>query len=690
MSSLCHPDFKAELFAHWVTRWAEGPRLDFKSEVLKVDDEERQFKFARHLIAFANVARRTGKSCWMVFGVGKDETTGERIVLDVKSQYPGRKQPKDWSKPAASIAELQADGVEKIYTDLAKDWIDPLPDFGLCYGEYEGKFVSYLHIEPRDGGKPYCLKRNYIPPKKDETAHYKGDVFIRLGSSSIKVPPEQVRFLVPATEVAYLKRQDWQEIVEQAKFDSEKFCDLLMASPLYDTSGSPIFATVTERLQKGERLIALIGNAGQGKTTVINALAWELAQQVNFDGLREYFGATDTSTDSLSVAKDLEIVPATRVPVKMELRKAFEDTATFEKELLKAVLGSIPNDKRLEHYWRIPGSRWVLLLDGLDEITDWRRFADYLKTWIGQLPDNVQVVISSRPYAIGKMPEELRLAPLDPKQVFALLQQRLVDESPETADENYSAIQSYLQNEPGVFELLLTPRAVDGFLKFWLNLEPVRTKADKIAPIVVNHEDATNKTQNQPVKPKAIMPGIDLDELVSDSGLSMFKGLRTSDDFNEPEQSETPIPVAVALSSVTDYMYDEEQKRQEGRWGRGVIDVLDDAQETLQKTAWRKDWTIETFEKRLMKKELLELNEYIGFVIRVAAKHQYRYCSLFFQSFCAARYAAELLQDKEDKILKQLTERKTIPATAQVLKLLNQLREASQRPQLLISEGGSL
>ncbi|MEP0806719.1 MAG: NACHT domain-containing protein [Chloroflexota bacterium] len=686
MNNICHPDFKTNLFAQWVAYWAEGPRLDFKSEVLKVDDEEKQFKFARHLIALANVARRIGKPCWLVFGIGKDKDTGARVVFDVRNQYPGRKQPRGWNNPNVPLPELQADGVEKIYTDLALEWIEPLPDFGLRYGEYEGKFVSYLQIEPKDGGKPYCLKRNYT--SKDEASHYKGDVFIRLGSSSVKVPPEQAPFLLPSKQVAYLKHQDWEDIAERAKLDSQQFHNLLMASPLYDTEGNLVFDAIIERLQRGKKILALVGNAGQGKTTVMQALAWELARQVNFDGLREYFGDTDVSTDSLSVAQDLEVVPATAVPVKMDLRKAIRDIPTFEKELLKAMLGSIPDGKNLEQYWRIPGSRWILLLDGLDELNDWQIFAEELQGWISRLPDNVQVVISSRPYAIGEVAEQVHLAPLNREQVFALLWRRLVDEAPETVDKNYSAIRSYLQNEPGIFDLLLTPRAIDGFLKFWLNSEPVRTEADQIAT-VINTEKVTY-SQKQSIRTKTTIPAISSDELISDSDLSLLEGPRTPDTHDESEQPDTPIPVAVALVSVTEHVYEEERKRQEQRWGRRVLDALEDAQQSLQKIAWQKEWAVETFEKSLMPPKFRELNEYIGFIRRADGNRQYRYLSVFFQSFCAAWYADEFLQDKEDKILKQLIERKSIPTTAQVLKLLNQLREASQRPQLLIQEGGSL
>jgi hypothetical protein len=91
------------------------------------------------------------------------------------------------------------------------------------------------------------LKRNYT--SKDEASHYKGDVFIRLGSSSVKEPPEQAPFLLPSKQVAYLKHQDSEDIAERAKLDSQQFHNLLMASPLYDTEGNLVFDAIIERLQ---------------------------------------------------------------------------------------------------------------------------------------------------------------------------------------------------------------------------------------------------------------------------------------------------------------------------------------------------------------------------------------------------------------------------------------------------------
>jgi hypothetical protein len=687
MSEINHPKFNGERFATWLARWPEGPRLDFKSEVLKVDDEAKQFNFFRHLIAFANVARRTGKPCWIVFGIGNDEKTGKRIVLDVKRQYPGRNKPKGWDNPQVSVHDLQTDGVEKIYTDLARDWIEPLPGFGLRYGEYDGKFVSYLEIAPKDGGKPYCLKRNYVPEEC-----YKGDVFIRLGSSTIKVPPEEVEFLLPARKIAYLTRQDWQSIVERAKFESEIFFDQLKSFPLYDdATKKPVFDVILDALEAREQVIALVGGSGEGKTTVMNALVWELARRVNIEGIRDFFG--DSKGDKFySVAEDLEVVPPALVPIKVELRKAFENVQVFEREILKSMLGSVPDDKTLEHYWRIPGSRWALLLDGMDEIVNFDEFAAKLKTWLGQLPKNVQVVLSSRPYALNEATyKQIQIARLSNDQIQELIRQRLIAQETENTIGKWQEIIDFLQAEPEMFEVLRKPRAIDAFLEAWQGRSTALLADSDKMPVrqTIASAEAYQPSSEQPAEIAGM--AISTEELTAE-GETGFVQVPNEQMPDSPKEevadTDSPLPTAIYLQKITVYLYTEEHKRHKIGTVNEIWDEMEDAQKALQEVAWQENWQTLTFDKDQMREKLRKWNEYIGFVCRTDKLREYRYLSWYFQSFCAAWFAFEFLTGEEEKILRHINQRREIPITAQVLTFLNQLREANNRTPIILSTGG--
>ncbi len=680
VSSLNHPGFNTKLFAEWVASWKEGPRIDFKAEILKVDKRENQFKFARHLIAFANVARRIGKHCWIVFGVGCSGDNAVRKIFDVRMQYPGKNKPQGWDSPNASIPELQADGVEKVYTDLALNWVDPVPEFELYYGEYEGRFVSYLQIEVKDCGRPYRLKKNFI---NKANVYHKGDVFIRLGSSTVKVPPEQIDYLKSSTKAAYLIKKDWNNILERAKWDSEKFFQLLSGFPLYEQSGEPVFDLLLKYLQSGARFIVLVGNAGQGKTTLIHAVAWELARYVNFQGMREYFGQSEISHNDIEDISSLEVVPTAPVPIKVILRKHFENTTVFENDILRSMLDEVPDGESLVKYWNISGSRWILLLDGLDEIINLNEFAPRLKTWIEQLPENVQVVLSSRPYALGQHNgKEIVIASLNQKDILKLIRKKLLAEYPEIYGE-YQKIQDYLQCERDLFTLLSTPRAVDGLLHFWLeSFNSTLAEHDwlnintEIAPdMKIGSEELSENSQ-------LIDVTVSTQEIIFEGESdSLFVPAEIAPENKAPGiEDRLSVQPAILVSSITQYIYEEELKRQSGRWGRRVRDTMEDAKEFLLCTAWRKNWLDEFFRKNEMKNgRSRELNEFLGFIQRTDNWHLYRYLSLYFQSFCAAWYAFEFLTDEEDKILKYIKKRNEMPETRRIVCFINQLREENNK-----------
>lgn len=683
--------FESKLFSQWLVGWKEDPRIDFKAQIIRLVDErgqrddKKKFELAKDLIAFANIARRIGQPCWIAFGIEE----GKKLS-DVRGQYPQRKP--DWHNPNKSLAELQADEVEMPYRNVARDWVEPEPNIQLEYGEIDGFFVSYLQINPEYPEKPYCLKRDYGKYKK-------GTVFVRRGSATVEVTPAEAKNLLPARKVAYLTREDWKEVVERARINSEQFYNLAITFPLLDLEGNSVLETILERLQKGKKITVLVGNAGQGKTTIINALAWELADKFRPEGLRRYYAETDIFKDSLSVVEDLEVVPTVPLPIKMELRKALRDLSTFEVELLKSMLGTIPHDRELQHYWRIPGSHWILLLDGVDEIHEWEFFAEHLQNWLERLPDNVQVVISSRPYAIASISDEVHLAPLDKNQALSLIKTKLFDKFPEIAQESYQEIHDYLCAEEKVFDLLHTPRCVDGFLGFWLE-NYIPTTIDSDYPLPITKSSVTNPSSifldNEASEPRVEIQGINPQDLFGEESVDRFVSDQNPDTLvqdegsNQNEKDETVPSIAVVLTHITEYVYREEENRQLGRWGKRVRDRVDEALEELQRTAWNKDWDTDMFTVRQMNPKARSLNEYIGFIKKSEQRSKYRYISIFFQSFCAAWFAADFLQGQEEKIKRHLFKRREISSTKQVLKLLNQLLQANNRSQISINLGGSL
>jgi len=129
---------------------SEGPFIDFKrdwADILSEPDKTFR-KLVRHVIAFANVAYRTGIPCRFVFGV--DDKT--RQIYSIKDVYPGA-PPKGKDSSGMAIDHLMNDGVLlPIEIELDK-WIGPeVPELSLEYGEIddcgETKLVAWLQVNP--------------------------------------------------------------------------------------------------------------------------------------------------------------------------------------------------------------------------------------------------------------------------------------------------------------------------------------------------------------------------------------------------------------------------------------------------------------------------------------------------------------------------------------------------------------
>jgi hypothetical protein len=288
---------------------------------------------------------------------------------------------------------------------------------------------------------------------------------------------------------------------------------------------------------------------------------------------------------------------------------------------------------------------------------------------------------------------------LDKNQALSLIKTKLFDKFPEIAQESYQEIHDYLCAEEKVFDLLHTPRCVDGFLGFWLE-NYIPTTIDSDYPLPITKSIVTNPSSifldNEASEPRVEIQGINPQDLFGEESVDRFVSDQNPDTLvqdegsNQNEKDETVPSIAVVLTHITEYVYREEENRQLGRWGKRVRDRVDEALEELQRTAWNKDWDTDMFTVRQMNPKARSLNEYIGFIKKSEQRSKYRYISIFFQSFCAAWFAADFLQGQEEKIKRHLFRRREISSTKQVLKLLNQLLQANNRSQISINLGGSL
>lgn len=704
--------FDRNRFLRQAYTWTEGPRMDLKAEVYKLSDDEKKFTFAKHIIAFANVARRIGKPCWILFGVCTENK--ERRIVDVQGQYPG-KSPSQEICGKANLAELLADYVEMPYRNLARDWIDPEPSLRLEYGEVDGKFVSYLEIRPENTSHPYRLKKTY-------KTFQVGDVFVRRGSASVQLKSEEAGNLLPASKAAYLEKEDWKRIIERilndSSFENSYLTYKAFALFAENEPKQPVTDLIHVRLERGDKLISLIGCAGQGKTVVLRALAYELALRHNLESVatREQFGSqesdlvNDESIDT--VAEDLEVLPSFPIPIFMDLRGAFENLSRFEQRLKTHIL-----DKEIElnSYFRIPGTRWVILLDGLDEVANISDFGSHLKTWIDGLPKNVQVVLTGRPYVFPDTERSIKIAPLNQNQICELIRRKLLQAYTREAD-NFSLppveqvhedIVRQLKTYPELFEILNRPRAIDGYIKA-LTQQSVGDLTDKDLLTILEPTDITMKSNDSGQESKETvsmadtayqLPIVHAEELVSARReITDQDEIRSTTKREEPSEENILLPESLVLEKVVTYLYESEINRYRERWGMDSVSVLEKAKLEIQELAWNKNWSITAFDRRVLPKhfteEALRWNEFIGFIKRTGSRFEYSYLNLMFQSFCAAQHAFDQLQLLQSVALLTIYAKliwKMIRKTSsefneakRILKFINELLEWNGRKPLMI------
>lgn len=663
----------------------EGQRVDFKKIVHKVDTDEKKLEFARHLIALANVARRIGEPCWMVFGVDNET----RELQDVRDQYPGKEKPKFWDNPGITTSRRQKDGVELPFYNIARDWIDPLPQFHLEYGELDGVFLSYLQIDPSYSSRPFSLKR--VPDKN--STYTVGTVFLRYGSQSLPVEPSEVEYLVTKSRAAYLTDLEWANLINHYK--AGEFLDAQKLAPTFHHkvagSGAAALDKVIELLDAGKRRFVISAEAGHGKTVLLQRIAFALAVRHPSQLENKYFAQPrePQQLERIVNARSLEVVPSLPVPVFMDLRMYFADISEFKTRLLRQLCEIAQQDRieSLDALWRIPGSRWVILLDGVDELANSGRAGAQLQTWVEGLRENVQVILTARPYAAfeWKRAEHISLAQLSDDETRGLLRDHLQSRIEEPAERVVIEEQTFgkLERDPDLLTLLRCPRAMNGFLVGVLDkYTPVKSQVDRDRIQVVASTPTTIKEGQGPLPFLSVEPN-----LVQD------KELNNEESHENKAPEENPfvfsIPsLAVSVQQIVEYMIGEEIKRQKGLGKtRAELDAAN-AQDGLRRVAWQTDWDSEHFDWysckaiRSLTQRSLVWNQNIGFIRTQNSETYYFYCMLL-KHYEAAAHA---LRRDETRIKGEFeTRRKSSEGRTKILDLLNELRTENGKEEIQIS-----
>ncbi len=657
--------FDPNWFNKTVIQDQESTFLDFKQGVFKVQDEKYEFQqIVRHLIAFANTSRRTGLPCWILFGV--DDRT--RQLYDVRDQFILKSQPPDWQNPTTNIHKKQVDGVKEPLCKIIKKWIEPIINFSLEYGEVNGTFVSYIEIEPQFPLDPYKLKRGFkeIQP---------GTTYIRYGSSSRQVRPQDSQLLLSKCEAEYIKYEEWQNLINY--YLSGEFEKAFKIPPYYNhktyndnKDNLDALDSVKNALENKAKCILITADAGVGKTVFLHRLAYILCNKYNNIQLskNKYFGEMQKSKEfkkndeKTEITKeeicDLEVTTIYPIPIFMSLRTTFNSPNELNQLLLNNLKESLSNDKSdsIERFYKIPNSNWIILLDGVDEIRNKEINGAILSEWIHLLPNNVQVVITSRPFCVNNdiADVHLQLALLKEDEIYRIIKWKINQSNPEQGQIIFNEINKITCSYPDLLIMLKRFRAIEGLLKYLVNdyeffhpqIDQQQTKVTRI----INNNSSTEIQMPSTIQ---IPKPISIDELGVENNLDADIDYATSpSDYSDDEGDEKlVITLTSILRSIINFMKIEEIKRQ-NEFGIDAEKLSNESLYELSRIAWELNWTELKFnsktyeEKRLLNNHSLQWNEFVGFIIRKKYPIFEFWCRLFKLFLCAEYATINSLQEE--------------------------------------------
>jgi len=407
---------------------------------------------------------------------------------------------------------------------------------------------------------------------------------------------------------------------------------------------------------------------------LLQRLAYDLAQQHPAHVTeREYYGQADSqkppeaTIDDLSV---LEVAPKLPVPLFISLRESFSSIEQFKHHLCQRANERMQTPDKIrtaESLFAILGSRWVLLLDGMDELGNRETFGEALKTWLKNLCSNVQVILSSRPYAFPEEVAEgaINLQPLTREEIDARLQGKV-------NAEDLRRLQSFFVQRPDLYDLAQRHRALDGLMK----RAQLRQPEDADSP-AIQDTSSIDQVVVKVVQPEFITtPQTEGDSNVPVIGVeasaSEDPSIVSAEPLPETEEAVTELSLAETLGAMVEEMVEKERRR---RMDERLAAL---AREHLQRVAWHTDWRKARFsphdcdEKGWWNVDTRRWNEDIGFVEQAAARGSYRFAAALLHCYMAAEYADE----KEVATIRDtLKEREPDhPNTQTVIRLLAELR----------------
>jgi hypothetical protein len=210
-----------------------------------------------------------------------------------------------------------------------------------------------------------------------------------------------------------------------------------------------------------DRLLVIAGRTGAGKTTFLERLVVQLADQALY-------------------ALSFETPGHLTIPVHLELKRYTPGKRTYLVKKLYNTLnpkGNLGIRTRQIAFWPqfLSPNQFVLCLDGLDEVSReaWPTVVSELDELVTDF-DNVKVIVTTRPHAVPDHWNEslVHILPLPPEEVIAYFGHG------ERLHQLASDAQAFLRKKPDIVDILQEPLMAEAACRYWRQFEPSDSKAD--------------------------------------------------------------------------------------------------------------------------------------------------------------------------------------------------------------------
>lgn len=655
-------NFDPQIIQRALEQGREGVFFDFKFEYHDLRDEKKKGEFCKDAIAMANVARRTGLPAYLIFGIGDmNDKIGD---VSVQSPYGNRREE-------APFEKWMEDQVRVKFQNLLGEHVCPTIEFDFEYGPFEDGFVSYLQFRPNYSPKPHRLSK----PISKNQRNFHETTYVRYGSQNLELKPEDIQLWEKTERLAYFSMKDWKEYIEKYRYgDFEKMSEVGTAMPAqvrvagqcYDALEYLLEAIQNESGSK--RVFVLTGVAGSGKTIVLHRLAYQLAMNMPDEFSNIELGKPNgTPSYSECVAlRSLEVFPPQPIPVFVSLRQSIQDENQFHKLICQQIRQDCEG-LSLESFFAMPFTRWVLCLDGLDELDVQDRLFKQVLGWLQNFPNNVWIVLTSRPITV--FPErftQLEICPYRVEDVHRYIRSELLEK--QIDNQEVDALLEAVGKAPWLDELLCYPRYMRALLDSYLVADQEKLPENDRAQLVPLREDSEPLTITSSTSVETI-PLVDVEpwEAAVEEARRVDEA-KVDGTMKEDEEQMNPPAEAHILTWLMNYMYEQECKRLIG--DRDPEEKIQRARSEIRRLAWNLNWSQTTFsceefeEAQKGIKRSIKINQRMNLIVRDQNNNS------FFKPLLHWFFAAEYMVKNGQKLN---TDRRNRPNSDRVLTLAQQL-----------------